>query len=365
MKVALFKIGSIIKNFSKLNGISYEIMSCIKMLQDGGADVTAISNSGNSDENFTLRTYEWFKRHNNEFDKMIVINGAINYFGGVENTSYPEEVFYAMSHFKKEIIYLVYDPCLPLKDFSKMILAKEFNRVKYTAEDLQIPNRIHYITQAKNTAKCNFYNSKTTQYYPLEKYPLLMDNIDFKDINPDNCSYDLIYGGTLRAGKRENKIIQYYFGLPEDIRVQIFGNIKLKQFKKNGSLRLPDFDKAVDRISLTNKLQTSIATICIGDKVYANLDDVAQRFYESINACHVTFIDSEYDTKKLAYTDKYLQDFLYVKSQNELIEKLRKVKSDNSLFKDIVKAQYKDVISNFDRETYCKDFVNMINTISD
>ena len=67
----------------------------------------------------------------------------------------------------------------------------------------------------------------------------------FEQINFDTAEYDLNYAGTFRGGRRETDMIKFFFGLPDDIRVQMFGNLTLSQFKKNGNLRPPEFGKSV------------------------------------------------------------------------------------------------------------------------
>lgn len=361
MKIALFKIGQIIE-FSinkKYNGINYEVLSCIEMLK-GKTDLTIISVEEDLENN--IRTYEWFKQHYKEFDKMIVINGAVNYFGGAKNNSLPEEVYLSMNLFEKDVIYLLYDPYLPLQNIVKTALSKPFN-CQYSSLDLVVQNKIHYVTQIKNISKCNFLGQKSITYFPLEKYPLFMDNSKFEPANFKNCWCDLIYGGTIRSSRREKKLIEYYFDLPDNLKSLLFGNIKLSQFKTYNGTNFPIFEKGVDRLKLKEKLRISLSTVCIGDKKYSQLDDIAQRFYESILAGHIVFIDEEYDLTKRCFTDKYLKDFLYVKNKQELIEKLNIIKSNETMFYNIVKKQKEDIIDSFDKEKYQNSFIHLIESL--
>ena len=50
-------------------------------------------------------------------------------------------------------------------------------------------------------------------------------------VQNNNRPVDLIYGGSFRGGKREKKLIDYYF-LQNNLNVELYGTIRLDQFKE-------------------------------------------------------------------------------------------------------------------------------------
>ena len=158
-------------------------------------------------------------------------------------------------------------------------------------------------------------------------------------------------------------MIEFFFGLPEEFKVQMFGNIKLEQFKKQGDLRAPEFGKAVTHEKVREQLQKAKATVIIGDPKYIELDDIAERFYESIIYGQVTFIDEKYDRTNRAFKNPSLKQFLRVKNRADLVYKLKAIKNDKQLFEDIVKLQVEDLYSGFNKVTFCSDLVKLIGNL--
>lgn len=362
MKIAVMKLGARIHENDKIGSASNEALATIKMLQLGGADVTAFTKVLDSDKKYNwIKDYQVFFDTMNDFDRLIIVNGNLNFFGGKCSDDGPE-IYRAINLFQKPKIYMFYDPYLGMKQCYKSVLSKDWGQ-KYTQEQLEIkPNTLHYITQCKQTNLINEIGQKSCTYYPIEKFPMIMEK-EHWEVDFDKAEFDLNYAGTFRGGRREESMIEFYFGLPEDIRVQMFGNIKLDQFSKQGNLRAPDFGKAVTHEKVRENIQKALATVIIGDPKYIELDDIAERFYESIIYGQVTFIDEKYDHTNRAYNNISLQKFLKVKNREDLVYKLKAIKSDKQLFYDILSQQYKDLFSNFDKYQFCKGLVNLIGSL--
>lgn len=367
MKVAVFKIGARIHQNEKIGNSTNEVLSCVDMLVEGGAEVygiTKVLKSDNKDTTFPIRDYSWFEEHCNEFDKMIIINGHFNFFGGLDQSE-DTRIYYLANKFNKEIIYMLYDPYLGLKQIDKAALSKPWGKEKYTEKELHMDNRLHYITQCRSTNLINEEAQKTIQYYPLEKFPMFTEKGVFTEVDFDKAQYDLNYAGTWRGGRREKSMIKFFFGLPEDIRVQMFGNLKLEQFTKHGDLRAPEFGAPVTHDKVRENILKGLATVIIGDPLYAKLDDIAQRAAESIIFGQLTFIDSDYDRLNRFYKSQDLKDFLRVDNRDQVVDRLRLVKKDKKMFYDLLKAQREDLFKDFDAHQYCVDFVDMIQKIRD
>ena len=362
MNIAVMKIGARIHENDKIGSSSNEALATIKMLQLGGANVIAFSKVLNSDKptNY-IKDYPFFFANIDMFDRLVIVNGNLNFFGGKCSDDGPE-IYKAINTFKKPIAYMFYDPYLGMKQCYKSVLSKDWGS-KYTQEQLEIkPSSLHYITQCKDVNKISEIGQKSCTYYPIEKFPMIMEKEHWQ-VNFDKAEFDLNYAGTFRGGRREESMIEFYFGLPEDIRVQMFGNIKLDQFSKQGDLRAPDFGKAVTHEKVRENIQKALATVIIGDPKYIELDDIAERFYESIIYGQVTFVDEKYDRTNRAYNNLSLQKFLRVKNREDLVYKLRAIKNDKQLFYDVLSQQYKDLFDNFDKYQFCKGLVDLIGSL--
>ena len=362
MKIAVMKLGARIHENDKIGSASNEALATIKMLQLGGADVTAFTKVLDSDKKYDwIKDYPVFFDTMNDFDRLVIVNGNLNFFGGKCSDDGPE-IYRAINLFQKPKIYMFYDPYLGMKQCYKSVLSKDWGQ-KYTQEQLEIkPNILHYITQCKQTNLINEIGQKSCTYYPIEKFPMIMEKQLYKT-DFDKTEFDLNYAGTFRGGRREESMIEFFFGLPEEIKVQMFGNIKLEQFTKQGNLRAPEFGKAVTHEKVRETIQKAKATVIIGDPKYIELDDIAERFYESIIYGQITFVDEKYDRTNRAYNNPNLKQFLRVKNRADLVYKLKAIKNDKQLFDDIIKLQVEDLYNNFDKNVFCSDLVKLIGSL--
>ena len=369
MKVALIKLGSRIAISSRAtSGGTGEALSIIKMLTNSNVNVDVYTEILSKDEidNLDFNIYnieDTYKDINNKnYNALIVLNGNVNYFGGVDSP--PQTLnYYIINNFKGKVFYILCDCNLILKQVWKSIENKNWAN-NYKKDDINITrNDIIYISQPRDIVKLKNKLSKLDIiiddiiHYPFEKFPLVTS--EYLQINPE-YKYDISYGGTFRGGKREKDMIKFYFGYPEDIKVEMFGKITESNFNKKliENLRLPDFNKAVPYNEFNNKMSDSLATIIIGDPLYKQLDDLAQRIYESILVGNIVFIDSSYDYNKRVFKNEELIKFNYVSNKEEVIDRIRLLKEDKDLRNHIIELQRQD--TKIDINKYCNDFVNII-----
>ena len=369
MKVALIKLGSRIAISSRAtSGGTGEALSIIKMLTNSNVNVDVYTEILSKDEidNLDFNIYnieDTYKDINNKnYNALIVLNGNVNYFGGVDSP--PQTLnYYIINNFKGKVFYILCDCNLILKQVWKSIENKNWVN-NYKKDDINITrNDIIYISQPRDIIKLKNKLSKLDIiiddiiHYPFEKFPLVTS--EYLQINPE-YKYDISYGGTFRGGKREKDMIKFYFDYPEDIKVEMFGKITESNFNKKliENLRLPDFNKAVPYNEFNNKMSDSLATIIIGDPLYKQLDDLAQRIYESILVGNIVFIDSSYDYNKRVFKNEELIKFNYVSNKEEVIDRIRLLKEDKDLRNHIIELQRQD--TKIDINKYCNDFVNII-----
>lgn len=369
MKVALIKLGSRIAISSRAtSGGTGEALSIIKMLTNSNVNVDVYTEILSKDEidNLDFNIYnieDTYKDINNKnYNALIVLNGNVNYFGGVDSP--PQTLnYYIINNFKGKVFYILCDCNLILKQVWKSIENKNWAN-NYKKDDINITrNDIIYISQPRDIIKLKNKLSKLDIiiddiiHYPFEKFPLVTS--EYLQINPE-YKYDISYGGTFRGGKREKDMIKFYFDYPEDIKVEMFGKITESNFNKKliENLRLPDFNKAVPYNEFNSKMSDSLATIIIGDPLYKQLDDLAQRIYESILVGNIVFIDSSYDYNKRVFKNEELIKFNYVSNKEEVIDRIRLLKEDKDLRNHIIELQRQD--TKIDINKYCNDFVNII-----
>lgn len=373
MKVGVIKLGARI-SFDSLgtSGGTGETISIIKMLAMGGAEVVALTKiikneSQNPIDNvFVLPILDWYNDINDlELDALLVLNGNVNFFGGAED-AHQIANYHIINNFKGPVFYNYCDPSLTLKQLWPAIEKKEWGN-KYKQSDIEIVrNDIIYLSQPYDTVSVltdvltgkNEIRPAKVVHYPFEQFPCLHPQTPYNE----NPGVDLSYGGTMRGGKREKKMIKYYFDYPTDISVEMFGKITKEDFKPKNIADItnfPTFTGAVNYGDMHRKMNDALAHVVIGDVLYEQIEDIAQRAYESIWSKNVVFIDSDLDSVKRVYKgDDVLTDFLYVESKEEVIDKIRMLKADPTLRKTIVESQINAI--NFNANEYCENFVKLI-----
>ncbi len=372
MKVAVIKLGSRISfNANDTSGGNGEARSIIKMLHQGGAEVHIYTKILKKDN--LLPEYHWhnlsepFQLLLPGMDALVVLNGNVNFFGGAED---PEQLLnYAIINaFPGKVFYILCDPELTLKQVWPSVSKKEWS-TNWSKEMLHVGRSdIIFISQPYDVEKVaaelgkNEVQPAKIIHFPFERFPCLNEQLPYNSAP----TVDLSYGGTMRGGKRAKKMVKFYFGLPEDISVEMFGKIQSKDFddKLKGGLREPTFTGPVRYDEMLPKMNEAIAHVVIGDPWYEQINDMAQRAYESIWSNVITFIDEDLDKLRRVYgRDKILADFLYVSDRNEVAEKIRLVKHDPHMRKQLLDAQL-DAIQ-FDSSQFCGSFFNLIKDLSE
>lgn len=359
MKLAVVKIGArIAVNNNSTSCGTGETVSVISILVGAGFQVDAYTKILDNDDkpiNFNIYDIEteYDKINDRGYDALVVLNGNANFFGGAENLL-SLLTYNVLNNFKGKVYYILCDPYLIPKQIWKSVEAKPWCN-KYKEEDINITRTdINIITQVPDLDAIKTVIEKqivvnSIQFFPFERFPLYT----MKDFDrPKEYECDIMYDGTFRSGRREADMIKFYFGYPEDIRVEMFGKLKLENFKENkyGELVPPMFNKSVKYDEFSKKMNTSIATIAIGDSDYKKLGILGQRIYESVRIGNVIFIDNSYDADKKAFDDPYLKDFSYVEDRNDVIERIRALKKHPNFINEIIERQRKDVT--FDAPKY-------------
>lgn len=366
MKIGVLKLGSRVSYSSQgTSGGTGEAISIINALDAGGADVVVFTKVLAKDQNpshLEFRDIETDFSATSDIDCLLVINGNVSFFGGAEDVA--QLLNYQMiNSFKGKVFYAFCDPSLTLKQVWPNVSKKPWG-TNWTEEQLNVTRSdIIYLSQPLDTSYImsklgkNEVKPQHIIHFPFEKFPCMNEIIEWNQ----SPSVDLSYGGTMRGGRRLKKMIKFYFGAPQDISVEMFGKIALKDFPEKlvGELAPPTFTGAVKYDKMLAKMNQAMAHCVIGDPLYEKIADLPQRLYESIWSNVVTFIDSDMDkTRRVWSRDKELGDFLYISHKAELHEKIQLLKGSNDLRKQILDAQISAV--NFDKLVYCSSLISLM-----
>lgn len=368
MRVALIKLGSRI-SISSLgtSGGTGETLAIIDILTRAGVGVDAYTKVLPKDEKpttFNIIDIEsnYLDINSKGYDCLIVLNGNVNYFGGADDRAQTLN-YHIINNFNRKVFYIMCDCNLFLKQIWPAVSSKSWSHL-YKRQDIEITrDDIIYITQAHDVAKVTQKAQKYVPvnksiYFPFEKFPLMtLSNLDINKLP----IYDILYGGTFRSGRREEDMIKFYFGYDPDLyNVEMFGKIDIGNFnaKKIGNLTPPKFGKSVTYDKFSDKMRESVATVIIGDKIYKELDDLAQRIYESIRIGNIVLLDSSYDYNKRVFKNEELLKFNYVKNRQEVENRLSALRNNPDLREYLINLQRADV--SIDIDAYCIELMNIL-----
>lgn len=366
MNIALLKIGGRISPLRKKNINAGEADSILQLLaMEHNVFIFSKYNEkeeAQSSDNFKYINFldPDFNLKKYNIDKVVVINGSPNFFGGAIDDSLVKN-YQIIKESEDKVFYYLIDPLLYPKQISNNIL--RLSKDEELAESVDITNsKIHIITQCRNVepikkklVKENLEAEFT--YFPFDKYPLILNELSPRNENP---IIDLMYGGTFRSGRREKDIVKFYFDYPEHIKVELFGKLPLEKFKEKliDGLRVPKITGEVLFYFFVTKMEQSLATIVIGDSFYSECDNMSPRFWETILAQNVAFIDSGFDKKKSTLPEKLHK--LYVKDRAEVLTKLEKIKSSPELRNNILDLQL-EMIKDFSSTEYLHQLIEAMN----
>jgi hypothetical protein len=377
MKIGVIKLGARIMWETDAAVGPGEAISICKALTQGGAEVHVYTKILSKDV-----LHESIMWHNiledmdtDSLDALLVINGNVNFFGGAEDRA--QILNYAvMNNFNGPVLYVMCDPELPLLQIWDNVSKKQadpkyqWNGV-YSEADIRITKLIHVLCQPFNvqamaaawTKKKGTAPLGAMFHFPMERFPLLNEWLPPAAIP----SVDLLYGGTARGGRRIPNLFKWYIDLPADISVEIFGKIDQSDFLEHAKIpvqtatdvRWPEFTGMVKYCDVLPKMNNALAHLVTGDPSYETLDLIPQRVAECIAAGNIVFVDANIDTSRRIYPVGTLaHDFLYVKNQEELVERLRQAKKSDFIRYEIINEQR--LAMNFDADVFCKSLVQKV-----
>lgn len=352
MRIGVIKLGARI-SFSSTgtSGGTGEALSIINILKTGGAEVVVFTKVLSKDENpngIDVRNIESNVDNIHDLDALLIVNGTVQFYGGVEDRSQILN-YQIINNFKGKVFYAYCDPALTLKQLWPAIESKPWAEnwakedIDITRTDIVYLSQPHDVDKVKDLLGKNCVIPAKIIHFPFEQFPCLNEMIPFND----TPCVDLSYGGTMRGGKRVKKMIEFYLG-HELISVEMFGKITKEDFTEHPKYGLglkhtypedayPAFTGSVKYADMLPKMNDAMCHVVIGDPLYEKINDIPQRLYESVWSNVVTFIDGDMDAvRRIWKNDKVLADFLCVRSRRELTEKILLLKADPDLRKQIL-----------------------------
>ena len=310
----------------------FETYNIAKILEKQGYDVT-IATTVDTD---IAIAYD--KLDVNSFDRILVMDGLVDFPGGEENKMI-DSMFRFLKPYKGPIYNILVDLAIPFKQLYPLVKDKKWNKYK-SAEEINLDNEFIILSQTPNINEVRrIYESseveiKDIRYVPINEWILFTN--DFVENTGD---VDLIMGTSFRKGKRTQKYIDYFLRR-KDISVELFGSIKESHFK---GITIPNnvtfTPKLKDVSKVIEKNSTGFATVIIGDPNYNN-NIITLRFAESLLANCVTFIDDDFDRQHKVYPNI---PFMYVKNGDDLERKIKYLKANPKYHKAILEIQHNKV----------------------
>lgn len=286
-----------------------------------------------------------------DYDKILFYNTSINFYGNRENPPL-NKAYELMASYKDTIYYLLVDLRLPFQQFWECVEHKGWDIKK---EDVLITKDIVIVSQGSDLDKTKYVHRKVDEYikdylyFPLEQHILTSDP-SILDVN-NNPEFDLIYGGSWRSGRR-NKKMNDYFG-QKDLKIKLFGNIPENKIENEDVT----FSKKVAPSQVLKTNNSAMCTIVFGDRDY-NDNMTTLRLWENLLSRTIVFIDNDFDRNR----ELGFPDFLYVENGKELTEKIKILKEDQNVYKQIRESldDYINNAINEKSEKWTNDFIKIL-----
>ena len=325
MKILLLNIANNITDFKTV--ASGETIYLKQMLEKSEGVVVTIASNKKGEYAVPFEEIDDI----NSFDKVVVLPGAINFFGGVESPTILKN-YMLLAKYTGTINILQTDARLPFKQLWSSIEKRGWG---YSKEDVWLNAPIKIIAQSRNLDEVKSqYNVKeiefeniTFEHFPIERYAgiIALQNPVEKVIEKE---HDLVYYGSFRAGNRAEKMDKYLCGnVVDNLDVHTFGTLKLKQLEKISEGPYPSIGKKIRMDMIREEVSKSTATLIIGEKFYNDAMNTV-RVWETMGSDAVMFVDEDFDSQHLLFPN---EEWRYVSEDIYLIEMIENFKNRDDL----------------------------------
>ncbi len=294
MKIAVLKIGANI-TFSNSNksAANADIKYALASIEHNANKITIISKKTRNTE-IPLK-YRFKDIHSvdslDAADIILVFNGAVNFFGGVESLELVK-LYQLLSKTTSQIVYVQTDGQMWFQHLWPLIYKREWAK-KYDETEFFInSDRVTYLTQGRNIEKVEkelsnkkyIVKPRKILHFPWEK--TILSCYEDKEIRPwHQRQYQLGFGGATR-NTYKRKLIEKYYNSPH-LSNLLFGNLRGVNCKN------AKMEAKVSYQQFIPKMSSCKYTVAFGDRFYNN-NFHTLRMYENILAGCLMFVDSNF-----------------------------------------------------------------------
>lgn len=293
------------------------------------------------------------------YDDIYVYNSTANFIGGTVQSHTIKQLKEISLHMGR-LFYIQTDPQLHLVNLATVIYdAVQRGRSLTFANDLRLSyedvarikllswtvlyngknseNYLRFYTKKiSSNHRCTISNFEYVDYF--EKLYATVPMLLSEDRPLRSREYDLVYYGNWRPERA--KAFKKYF-VNNGLKNYLIG-VKPNHLK-DIVMHDTNFNDYVNHSLLGNEINRAIASVVIGDPTHGDTEVKTARFFENIKCRVVSFIDVQYDPKRVLYKNELLKSHLYVKDGRELAQKLNKIKERNGLFERIIDLQLNEL----------------------
>ena len=313
----------------------------------------------------------------NDYDEVWIHNSSYNLYGGVLSTE-SLQAFYQLCDFTGDIFYAMYDPKLPCSNFAQYLKYKARNNngkirvgrgTNWTLVELdqskldKFTNEVwpritiafngmdyeKYLSSYNERHKKQFinnpehinklYNGNWCEVHYGEYLAInYKKDLKLKNYDYSNKKYDLVYYGNNRHNER-NKIINNIYD-KDYVNALFIGYDPEFTHAKTTVFKYLVQDEMLPLIC------ESYATIVCGDELH-NGNFITARFFEAMLLDTVGLIYNSYDPEHKLISDKKLADFIYIETSEDVQDRLNQIKNNETLYREIVEAERKEILNNF------------------
>lgn len=299
-----------------------------------------------------------------QYDILLIMNAGMDFYGGeIQKSTIKIMDFIQGTSDNCKIFYLMNDIALPFVQLGHKILSKKnfdggINPKNYI---LNKPITIltdfsdHEYIKKLNTNHLCQHNIDDVITLPTNK--LILEDPNWKSLAVENTSeFDLIYGGSFRSGKRAKDMYEYFIKTGKELKNAFYGSLKEKHFEKflQSDGVVPEILGKMPSNEVIKNNARGIASVIMTEKCYT--DFVTRRVIETILGGCVMF----YDEKFARYDVMVDKDFQIVNSSEELIEKVKELKTNHALRDKIIKGQFEILEEMAKTPTYGENFKQIL-----
>lgn len=327
-------------------------------------DFAQITTSTSDDSNQRNKIRDYNVTDPKIYDILLIMNAGMDFYGGEMQKSNGKIMeFICNTREDCKIFYLMNDISLPFVQVGHKFISKKMYIGIYDPQDYIIKKPITILTDFSDHAHVRRLNTNSLSKHQIEDIitlptsKLILENPDWRSLEVKNTNeFDLIYGGSFRSGKRADVMYEYFIKTCGELNNAFYGSLKEKHFEKflKPDDNIPVLLGKVPSNEVIKNNARGIASVLMTEKGYT--DFVTRRVIETMLGNCVMF----YDEKFTRYDVMVDKDFQIVSSGEELVKKVKELKTNQELRDKIIKGQFEILENMAVAPTYGENFKKIL-----